>query len=345
MGSSAQISSGLALYDYAMFAYFAAYLVYAVHAFFSRKRGVGVAATLLLAAAWLVHTGFLVQRSIFYYHQHQGFVLPATNMFEAISYFCWMIVIAYLISETFILKSRLFGVFALMLPVAGMAYTARAMSADPRELMPSLKSYWLVFHVTAMFISYAIFALAFTFALMYILRARGIRSLERIDPKYNLKFLDDTTHRLVLVGFPILTLGVFLGAVWADSAWGRYWGWDPKEVWALITWFIYLAYLHLRLQWNWVGYRSALFNCIGFVSVLITFQGVNLLDSVFKLNSIHAYAEGGGTFMLTVLGLALLIPVVMHFMPMPTEEGLKEERRLVNPSNAPATAPQIKDQG
>jgi len=309
----------IGLYDITMFAYFGAFIVYAVHMFFARSKPVGLIANLVLWAAWIMHTVFLVQRSVFYFHQHKGFVLPATNMFEAISFFVWLIVLLYFGLEI-VLKTRYFGVLVLLLPVAGLAYTARGMSPDARELMPALKSYWLVFHVTAMFISYAAFALAFSFAIMYILRSRGIASLERIDPKFNMKYLDEVSYKLIMFGFPILTLGIFLGAVWADSAWGRYWGWDPKETWALITWLIYLAYLHLRVQWHLVGYRSALLNVIGFAMVLVTFQGVNLLDKAFNLNSIHAYAEGDGKFFLIVLGLAILIPTLMYFLPKPKED-------------------------
>jgi len=324
---STHVASGLSVYDWAMFAYFGAYLVYALHIFFLRKRAVGVLATVLLVAAFAMHTTFLVERALFYYAQYQGFVLPATNMFEAISYFAWLAVLGYLVVELFVVKTRTFAIFALLLPVAGMAYSAKAMSTDPRELMPSLKSYWLVFHITAMFMSYAAFALAFSFALMYILRARGLRGMERIDPRFNLKFLDETANKLIVFGFPLLTLGIFLGAVWADSAWGRYWGWDPKETWALITWLMYLAYLHLRLHWSMSAYRSSLLNVIGFIFVLVTFQGVNLLDSLFKLGSIHAYAEGGGVFVLAVLGLAVLIPLVMVFLPEPRagDDALKVE--------------------
>lgn len=321
----AHVNTGINFYDYATFAYLAAFLLYGLHAFFFRQKSVGLVATALLAVAWVLHTVFLVQRALFYYAQYQGFVLPATNMFEAISYFAWLVVLLYLIVETGFIKTRAFGVFALIIPAAAMAYTGKYMDPAPRELMPSLKSYWLVFHITAMFISYASFAIAFMFSLMYVLRSRGIKSLEKIDAKYNLQYLDNATYKMVLFGFPVLTLGVFLGAVWADSAWGRYWGWDPKETWALITWFIYLAYLHLRLQWSWVGYRSALLNLIGFIAVLVTFQGVNLLDSVFKLGSIHAYAEGGGTFILALLGLAILIPLLMHFLPKPPEDDLRKD--------------------
>jgi len=320
---------GFQLYDYAMFGYFIAYLIYAYHAFFDKRKGVGLTGTIILCLTWVVHTAFLVERTMFYYAQYQGFLLPATNMFEAIGYFCWLVVLLYIIAE-FILKTRAFGVFALLLPVSGMAYIARAMTPDPRELMPSLKSYWLVFHVSCMFISYAALFLSFVFALMYLLRSRGVTWISRLDKRFDLKYLDTVSSKLVFLAFPVLTLGVFLGAVWADSAWGRYWGWDPKEVWALITWLIYLSYLHTRIQMRWVGYRSSLLNVIGFAAVLITFQGVNLLDQVFKLNSIHAYAEGEGTFLLTALGIALLIPILMHFLPGPREDITKDEDSFIS---------------
>jgi cytochrome c-type biogenesis protein CcsB len=326
--SAGEISTGLGVYDFAIVAYFVAFLVYAAHAFFFRQEAVGRVAAVLLGIAAILHTVFFVQRAVFYYHQHNGFVLPATNMFEAISFFAWLTVLCYLVLEPLLFKTRHFGVFGLMIPLASMAYTAKWISQDPRVLMPSLKSYWLVFHVTAMFISYALLALAFMFALLYLLRSRKLK-LESINTRFNLQFLDRVSYKLVLLAFPVLTLGIFLGAVWADQAWGRYWGWDPKEVWALITWLVYLAYLHFRLQRGWIGYRSALMNIIGFVSVLITFIGVNLLDEVFKLGSIHAYAKGGGDFFLIVLGLAVLIPLVMYFLPMPDEKQIEDERRLL----------------
>jgi cytochrome c-type biogenesis protein CcsB len=298
-----------------------------------RQRATGVVAVILLLIAAALHTVFFVQRAIYYFHQHQGFVLPATNMFEAISFFAWLTVLAYLVLEPLLLKTRLFGVFGLIIPAAAMAYTAKGINQDPRELMPALKSYWLVFHVTAMFIAYAVLALAFMFALLYILRSRKMK-LDNIDTRFNLRYLDEISYKLVLFAFPVLTLGIFLGAVWADQAWGRYWGWDPKEVWALITWLLYLAYLHFRIQRGWIGYRSALLNIIGFAAVLITFIGVNLLDQVFRLGSIHAYAEGGGVFFLIVLGLAVLIPLIMYFLPMPDERQLRSEQELLGEASA-----------
>lgn len=318
------------LYDYAMFGYFAAYVLYAALIVFRKSRGLGLLATGILAATWLVHTGFLIERGMFYYKQYQGFLLPSTNMFEAVGYFAWLVTLLYLIAER-VLKTRAFGVLALLFPAGGVAYAARAMSADPRELMPSLKSYWLVFHVTAMFISYAGLFLSFVFALMYLLQARGGRWVARLDQRFTPKYLDDISHRIVLLSFPVLTLGIFLGAVWADSAWGRYWGWDPKEIWALITWLIYLAYLHLRYQLGWSGYRISLLNTLGFAAVMVTFQGVNLLDSVFKLNSIHAYATGSSVFLITVLAVAILIPVIMLLLPAPPKPADSPDEETILP--------------
>src|SRR6185436_2499276 len=122
------------------------------------------------------------------------------------------------------------------------------------------------------------------------------------------------------------------------------WGWDPKEVWALITWLVYLSYLHFRLQRSWIGYRSALLNMIGFGSVLITFQGVNLLDTAFKLNSIHAYTMGDKsghwqTFFLAALGLMVLIPLVMLMLPKPPEDLRTREDEILRGLDRKETPP------
>jgi cytochrome c-type biogenesis protein CcsB len=328
---------GSQIYDYSMYGYFAAYLVYAVHTLFYRTRALGWLATGLLAASWVAHTVFFVLRALFYHEQHGGFLLPATNMYEAVSYFAWIIVLLYLIAEQ-VLKTRAFALFALVLPIAGVAYATKAMDPAPRELFPSLKSYWLAFHVSAMFISYSVLFLSFVFALMYILRARGVKAISWLDPRFDLRYLDSTSYRLAMLGFPVLTLGIFLGAVWADSAWGRYWGWDPKETWALITWLIYLGYLHFRSRPGWAGYRSALMNTVGFVAVLITFQGVNLISSVLNKESIHAYAEGGSTTMLIILGCMLLVPMIMFFMPGPREDLGPDIEELPERIDAPRPA-------
>jgi cytochrome c biogenesis factor len=179
-----------------------------------------------------------------------------------------------------------------------------------------LKSYWLVFHITAMFISYSGFALAAVFSLMYLLRAKGVKLLANAGERMSLRYLDETANRIIMIAVPVLTLGVALGAFWADAAWGRYWGWDPKETWALATWLIYIAYLHFRHRPGWLGYRSAVLSCLGFMAVLITFQGVNLLDNVFSLNSIHAYTMGAANVQKDIISLGILALPTLVFLVM-----------------------------
>jgi len=99
-----------------------------------------------------------------------------------------------------------------------------------------------------------------------------------------LKIVDDIIHKTLIFGFLWLSAGIITGAVWANSAWGTYWSWDPKETWSLITWFIYAAALHFRFTKGWEGQRIAWFSIIGFASVMFTFYGVN-----FLLSGLHSY--------------------------------------------------------
>jgi len=111
--------------------------------------------------------------------------------------------------------------------------------------------------------------------------------------------LDEISYKSIMIGFPLLTLGIITGAVWANEAWGTYWSWDPKETWSLITWFIYAAFLHARYTRGWSGKRAAAIAIFGFLAVIFTYLGVNLL-----LSGLHAYASAGG------LGIKDLITVV-----------------------------------
>ena len=96
--------------------------------------------------------------------------------------------------------------------------------------------------------------------------------------------LDDVTYRMIAIGWPLLTGGIITGAVWANSAWGTYWSWDPKETWSLITWFIYAVYLHARYVRGWKGTQMAVISAVGFLAVIFTYLGVNLV-----LSGLHSY--------------------------------------------------------
>ena len=154
-------------------------------------------------------------------------------------------------------------------------------------LVPALQSNWLIAHVVTCFIGYAAFAVACGFGVVYLLKDREKakntqgKLLSQLPP---LKIIDDIIHKTLIFGFLWLSAGIITGAVWANSAWGTYWSWDPKETWSLITWFIYAAALHFRFTKEWGGQRIAWFSIIGFASVMFTYYGVN-----FLLSGLHSY--------------------------------------------------------
>jgi cytochrome c-type biogenesis protein CcsB len=189
------------------------------------------------------------------------------------------------------------GVFVMgaVVVALGLAETVIYTAAGP--LVPALQSYWLSIHVTAMTLATGIFFVAAVLGVMYLVAERyrvrvaagkaqpGNGLLERIPASAQ---LDKLTYRTVIFGFPIWTFGVIAGAIWADQAWGRYWGWDPVETWAFITWVLYAAYLHARATAGWRGRAAHYIQLLGFVS--LTF---NILVVQVFITGMHSYAGVG----------------------------------------------------
>jgi len=205
---------------------------------------------------------------------------PLTNLHETLSFFAWAILGIYLLLY---LKYRLEVLAAFASPVAVVLMVLA--SFFPKEIVPVapvLESFWLPIHVTLAIVGNAMFALAFAAGIMYLIQERQIKS-KKIGAFYRrlpaLKILDDLNYRCLSWGFPLLTLGIITGSIWAESAWGSYWTWDPKETWSLITWFLYAALLHGRLTVGWRGRKAAMFAVAGFGLLIFTFLGVNLLLS------------------------------------------------------------------
>ena len=190
------------------------------------------------------------------------------------------------------------GVFVMgaVVIALGLAETVIYTAAGP--LVPALQSYWLSIHVTAMTLATGVFFVAAVLGVMYLVaghyRARVAAGkagpdnglLERIPSAAQ---LDKLTYRAVVFGFPIWTFGVIAGAIWADQAWGRYWGWDPVETWAFITWVLYACYLHARATAGWRGRRAHYIQLLGFAS--LTF---NILVVQVFITGMHSYAGVGG---------------------------------------------------
>ena len=156
--------------------------------------------------------------------------------------------------------------------------------SDIRPLVPALQNAdLLAIHVALMALSYGALSVSFAAAVMYL--AQGRHENGRFSRLPRQATLDDVAYRSVMVGFPLLAAGIALGAYWADSAWGRYWGWDPKETSALVTLLIYGVYLHMRGLRNWAGTRAAWVLVLAFGSVMFTYFVVNLWAS-----GLHSYA-------------------------------------------------------
>ena len=159
-------------------------------------------------------------------------------------------------------------------------------TTEVRPLMPALQSNWLAFHVITCFLGYAAFAIAFGVSIAYMIQSQRESSpRDTISWLPSSQILDEINYKAIVIGFPMLTLGIITGVVWAHSAWGSYWTWDPKETWSLITWLVYAALLHARMKRGWRGKRLAILSIVGFCCVLFTYFGVNYLAGL------HSYAQ------------------------------------------------------
>jgi cytochrome c-type biogenesis protein CcsB len=207
---------------------------------------------------------------------------PLSNMYESLVFFALTLTLLYLYVEHRY-GSQVIGVFATPLAFFAMAYASLSPNVNDRiePLIPALKSNWLIGHVITCFIGYAAFAVAFGIGLLYLIKhAQSKESHRLVSLLPPLDTLDELILQMVKFGFLFLTMGIISGAVWANSAWGRYWSWDPKETWSLITWLIYATMLHFRIFLSWRGKIFAIFTIVGFLAVLFTYFGVNLLPGL-----------------------------------------------------------------
>ena len=213
---------------------------------------------------------------------------PLSNLYESLAFFAFVIGVLYLVIE-WRYKSRIIGVFCAPLAFLAIAYASLSPNISDRiqPLIPALKSNWLIAHVVLCFVGYAAFAIAFGVSIMYLVRQRETTEEASLLSRFpSLRVLDELNHQLIMFGFLFLSAGIITGAVWANSAWGRYWGWDPKETWSLITWFIYATLLHAKLMRGWHGRRIALLSILGFFAVLFTYFGVNLLPGLHSYGTV-----------------------------------------------------------
>ncbi len=281
-------------FDLSLISYFGALLLASANLFTKERKWLAAAATVGLAAGAAMQTVYMILRWV------AAGRAPFSNMFESLVLFAWAVVVVYLALQ---IRRRVpvLGAATALLAVFALAY-ASSFESKIEPLMPALRSNWLTFHVFTCFLGYGGVTVAFLSSLgyLFVTRSRGPAPSSESDQRGDASAdnglksafpemaaaLEAATEKTISFGFLFLTVGIISGAVWANSAWGTYWSWDPKETWSLITWFIYAIFLHCRFMRGWRGRRAAWISVIGFASVIFTYVGVNYL-----LSGLHSYAK------------------------------------------------------
>lgn len=236
---------------------------------------------------------------------------PLSNLYESLLFLTWCLTFTQIILEH---KNKNIIIGAVNAPISLfiISFASFSLPIDMQEaspLVPALRSNWLMMHVTIMMISYATLMIGSLLSMLFLIIAKDYYGDIRNGYKrkkhniYNinknslifhenkhvtkmtlLESIDNLSYRTIGLGFPLLTIGIIAGAVWANEAWGSYWSWDPKETWALITWLIFASYLHSRLTKSWSGKKPAILASFGFLIVWICYLGVNFLGK-----GLHSY--------------------------------------------------------
>ena len=229
---------------------------------------------------------------------------PLSNLYESLLFLTWCLTFTQIVLE-YKNKSIIVGTINSPVSLFIISFASFSLPIDMQQaspLVPALRSNWLIMHVTIMMISYATLMLGSLLSILFLVLVQNdvekkitknsttTKNLLLIGTNSNiakitlLESIDNLSYRTIGLGFPLLTIGIIAGAVWANEAWGSYWSWDPKETWALITWIIFASYLHSRLTKSWSGKKPAILASVGFLVVWICYLGVNFLGK-----GLHSY--------------------------------------------------------
>ena len=248
----------------------------------SSHSGLGITLTRSLRITALIHTLLILFRTF------EGMRPPFQNLYETLSWFAWFANIVYLYAQSRWRQVHLPGFIVAGIAMAACLFSLLTRSPVIAPMPPALQSPWYEAHVITAFFAYAVFVVSFSIEVCFLKFRTGTEESPGL-----FGYIDENfrrwTHRLVLFGFPLLTFAIFSGAAWANDAWGRYWSWDPKETWSLITWTVYAMYLHAKTVGKWKELPASLFNVLGFICMIMTFLGVNWLVKLLNIPSLHAY--------------------------------------------------------
>ncbi|MBI5682667.1 MAG: c-type cytochrome biogenesis protein CcsB [Deltaproteobacteria bacterium] len=259
------------------------YLIY----LFTKKNSIGKTAAGILWAVVVIHAALIIFRTI------EAQRAPFQTLYESLSWFAWTASFTYIYVSRKWEGIHLAGIPVTLMSMGASLYALLSRNPAVEPLSPPLQSWWFEYHVILAFLSYAVFVVSCSIEMVYLFinpRLKRGKSFDYGLDMNNIEVFHRTSFKLVLFGFPLLTFGVFSGAAWANEAWGRYWSWDPKETWSLITWTVFAMYLHAMTIPKWRGLPASLLNILGFICMLMTFLGVNWLSKLLGIPSLHIYA-------------------------------------------------------
>jgi len=270
-------------------------LGYAAEFAFRRPR-IGAVAVALSVAGWGAHVASVATRG---FAAHR---VPWGNMYEFSSMVSLVAVTVFLALLTR-QPVRFLGAFVMAPVVLYLGLAGTVLYADAGPLVPALNSYWIKIHVVAAITASGAFMVSGVVTVLYLLKDRwerrtslgvgpGTAAAVEFERRGGLMgwlpaadVLDRLAYRVVAFAFPVWTFAIMAGAIWAEQAWSRYWGWDPKETWSFITWLAYAAYLHARATAGWRGRRAAVLALIGFAALMVDYYVVNTV-----ITGLHSYA-------------------------------------------------------
>ncbi|MEQ3550426.1 c-type cytochrome biogenesis protein CcsB [Pseudonocardia nematodicida] len=232
----------------------------------------------LMLLALLLHAGSIVLRGMATYRW------PLGNMYEFTSALCLMAVGAWLVLVYRHPVLRPAGVFVLTPIVLLMFVTGTVLYAEAAPVVPALQSYWIIIHVTTITIGSGMLLVPGVASLLFLMK-RNERPAALAAKLPGAEALDRLAYRVTVLAFPLYTFGIITGAVWAEAAWGRFWGWDPKETVAFVAWVLYAAYLHARATAGWRTSRAAWINTAGFATIVFNLFFINMVVA-----GLHSYA-------------------------------------------------------
>lgn len=257
----------MSIINAALVAYMAAVIAYIVKEVWN-PRTIRFYATGIFGTALILNGIMVISRWI------QSGHAPFANLYESLVFYSLCIAAVYIGLEA-AYRFRVVGALASVMALLVLAY-ASMQDETIRPLMPALQSNWLTVHVITYFIGYAAFGISFITSIVYLIvrpfSKDTAKKTETENDEMTPRKFDKLGYQLVALGFPFLTLGMITGAVWAKKAWGDYWSWDPKETWSLITWLVYLAYLHLPLVLPKMNLKKTKIPVIQSVCLLIAFS-------------------------------------------------------------------------